>query len=112
MGPDQRRRVFRAVDGNWDEKNRRYIGEATDVSLAAELKVPRAWVAQVRTEAFGEERNEHDLKRREKLIALSRQCAEAIETCLTAASAAEEAQRSVEAALGNKGEGAPCRTRT
>lgn len=54
MTPADRRRVFREVDGQWDEGKSMYLGSATDQSIAEKLNVPRAWVATVRKEAFGD----------------------------------------------------------
>lgn len=54
MTPADRRRIFREVDGNWDEGKAMYLGDVTDQTLADKLNVPRAWVATVRKEAFGD----------------------------------------------------------
>lgn len=53
MTPADRRQIFREIDGNYDEKNSRYIGKATDETIANALKVPRAWVVEVREDNFG-----------------------------------------------------------
>lgn len=54
MTPADRRRIFREIDGNWDEAKARYLGAATDKTIAEAMDVPWAWVEQVRREAFGE----------------------------------------------------------
>lgn len=48
-----RRRVFREIDECYDEAGNAYVLDVTDQSIADKLKVPRAWVAQVREESFG-----------------------------------------------------------
>lgn len=53
-----RRRIFREIDDNWDEAQARYTGSTTDQTIAEKLSVPRAWVAEARSEAFGDQRNE------------------------------------------------------
>jgi len=47
------RRIFKAIEENYDEANERYIGTATDDTIAKDLRVPRAWVEQVREAHFG-----------------------------------------------------------
>lgn len=65
MTPVDKRRVFREIDDNWDEGKGRYVGSATDKSLAEKLNVPRIWVEQTRKEAFGESNRNEDV---DKLI--------------------------------------------
>lgn len=48
-----RRRIFREIDDSYDEAGNAYVLDVTDQSIADKLKVPRAWVAQVREESFG-----------------------------------------------------------
>lgn len=53
MKPEDRRRIFRAIDERWDEPGRRYSGITTDKSLSEELHCPQAWVREVREQSFG-----------------------------------------------------------
>lgn len=53
MQPEDRRRIFRAIDERWDEPARRYEGLTTDKSLADDLHCPPAWVKEVREQSFG-----------------------------------------------------------
>lgn len=62
FSPDVRRVIFRTIDGAWDEKAKRYIGNNSDEYLATDLKVPRAWIEAVRREAFGEIGTNDDLE--------------------------------------------------
>lgn len=53
MDAPTKRRIFREIDGNWDESRGRYMGGVTDNTIAETLNVRRVWVEQVRHEAFG-----------------------------------------------------------
>jgi hypothetical protein len=53
MQPQDRRRVFRAVEEVYDEANGRYMASQTDHTVALALGVPRAWVEAIREENFG-----------------------------------------------------------
>ena len=61
MSAADKRKVFRAIDENWDEGKGRYIGAASDQHLADTLNVPRAWVKDVREENFGKTQRNEDL---------------------------------------------------
>jgi len=61
MTAADKRRVFRAIDENWDESKGRYIGSASDQHLADTLNVPRAWIKDVREENFGKTQRNEDL---------------------------------------------------
>lgn len=61
MTPADKRKVFRAIDDQWDEKHGRYIGAASDQHVASTLGVPRAWVVEVREENFGKTQRNEDL---------------------------------------------------
>lgn len=65
MSPADKRKVFRAIDDQWDEAKGRYIGAASDQHIADTLKVPRAWVKDVREENFGKSQRNEEL---DKLI--------------------------------------------
>lgn len=62
MQPADRRRIFRAVDENWDDKRGRYIGNVTDATIAVTLDVPRLWVQTIRREAFGESADNDEIE--------------------------------------------------
>lgn len=61
MTAADKRKVFRAIDDQWDENKGRYIGAASDQHLADTLGVPRAWVKEVREENFGKTQRNEDL---------------------------------------------------
>lgn len=61
MTAADKRKVFRAIDENWDETKSRYLGAASDSHLAQTLNVPRAWVTEVREENFGKTQRNEDL---------------------------------------------------
>lgn len=49
-----RQRVLRAIIDNWDADRGRYVGAVTDHALSEQLKVPLAWVEDMRRENFGD----------------------------------------------------------
>lgn len=51
---EQKRLIFDALEDGYDIFEGRYIGAATDASLGEVLKVPRAWITEIRREFFGE----------------------------------------------------------
>lgn len=53
MTPADKRKIFRAIDENYDERGQRYIDTCTDQVIAKELSVPRKWVSDVREQDFG-----------------------------------------------------------
>lgn len=61
MTAADKRKVFRAIDDQWDEGKGRYIGAASDQQIADTLGVPRAWVKEVREENFGRSQRNEDL---------------------------------------------------
>jgi hypothetical protein len=65
MTAADKRKVFRAIDDQWDEGKGRYIGAASDQHIADTLGVPRAWVREVREENFGKSQRNEDI---DKLI--------------------------------------------
>ncbi len=66
--PTTKRRIYRAIDGNWDEDRGRYLGGTSDQSIATELNVPRAWVAQVRVEVFGDNGGNEEIEELRTLL--------------------------------------------
>jgi hypothetical protein len=53
MQPQDRRRIFKAIDEVYDTANGRYLRGYGDASIAKDLACPRKWVEIVRDEAFG-----------------------------------------------------------
>lgn len=47
------RAIFRKLDEVYDEQNEGYVGDFNDEVVATELKVPRKWVEDIRSEHFG-----------------------------------------------------------
>ena len=58
---EQKRRIHQEIEGNWDERAGRYIGSASDQSIADELHVPRAWVVDIRSDFFGDSGENADI---------------------------------------------------
>lgn len=56
--PAERRRVLEEVEARWNTAKGCYEKAWTDKALAESLNVPRAWVADVREQFFGAEKNE------------------------------------------------------
>lgn len=98
MGRDDRRRIHETIDAAWADERGCYLAGASDKSIAETLKVPWAWVAQVRNEAFGErDINEKALDGLAGLAALIGR-AEALEArALDLAAEAETLRRDAEA---------------
>ena len=100
MSPTDRRRIFRLIDENWDEQKARYGGAFSDGAVAAALNVPRAWVEQVRSEAFGSQnKNEEAEKLVANLVNLKAECETKARKALDLASDFEEMANRVNAAL-------------
>lgn len=57
--PEDNIKVLDALDAAYDRKLRCYSGKGSDEALAAQLDVPRAWVASVRDQFFGPDTNVH-----------------------------------------------------
>lgn len=56
--PSDRQRVYAAIEDRWDADNESYLANWSDASVSEALKVPRAWVTDVRVLLFGaEDRN-------------------------------------------------------
>ena len=58
---EQKRRIHQEIEGNWDERAGRYLGSASDRSIAAGLSVPPAWVADIRADFFGDSGENADI---------------------------------------------------
>jgi hypothetical protein len=59
--PADKRRIFREIDDHWNEEKSRYEGSTTDQTIATGLDVPRAWVTQIREDAFGKSQRNEDM---------------------------------------------------
>ena len=55
MDAATKRRIYREIDGNWDDSKGRYLANMTDHLIATKLMVPRAWVEEIRKEVFGDD---------------------------------------------------------
>lgn len=53
MSLAERRLIFREIDDSYEDSNSRYVSGITDKTIADKLKVPWAWVAQIREDNFG-----------------------------------------------------------
>jgi hypothetical protein len=91
MCRDDKRAIFRRLDEVYSVPAGRYVDDWTDHRLATEMNMPRAWIAQVRDEAYGPEGGNDEM---EKLLAdiaaTHRKLEGAVELCLTAATEAEK----------------------
>lgn len=63
--PDRlaKRRIHDEIAGNWDEHTSRYIGSASDQTIALALSVPRKWVSDIRADFFGDSGANDDLEK-------------------------------------------------
>jgi hypothetical protein len=54
--PDRetKRKIVDAIGGVWDDSRGRYLANNSDELIARDLKVPRAWVEDLRQELFGD----------------------------------------------------------
>jgi hypothetical protein len=54
--PDRetKRKIVDAIGGVWDDSRGRYLANNSDELIARDLKVPRAWVEEVRVDLFGD----------------------------------------------------------
>ena len=70
IGPDRaaKRRIHDEIAGNWDERFSRYIGSASDQSIAETLKMPRAWVAEIRADFFGDSGANEDIEQLKSML--------------------------------------------
>lgn len=90
MQPADKRKIFRAIDDNYDERGLRYVGDSTDETIAKSLDMPRAWVSKVRQESFGPSGANEDMDK--LMAALGRLQADARKASSDALLAAEKAE--------------------
>lgn len=84
MDTEDRRIIFAAVDERWAGKDAGYSAPWTDQAIASHLGVPLAWVIEVRSQFFGEVRDNQEirdlLERVDKVsVAASQKVAEAFQ---------------------------------
>jgi hypothetical protein len=60
---EDRRRIMAELHSHYDPAAQRYNGAASDANIAIVLSMPRAWVAEVREDFFGPDKNEADAER-------------------------------------------------
>lgn len=58
---EDKRRINAEIAGNWDDQKMRYIGSASDQSVADMLKLPRKWVEDIRVEFYGDSGANEDI---------------------------------------------------
>ena len=62
MDTDERRIIFAKIDESWVGKDEGYRTPWTDQGIARELGVPLAWVVEVRSQFFGEVRDNQEVR--------------------------------------------------
>jgi hypothetical protein len=62
MDTDERRIIFGKIDENWAGKEEGYRTPWTDQAIARELGIPLAWVVEVRSQFFGEVRDNQEVR--------------------------------------------------
>jgi hypothetical protein len=93
MTREERRKIWRYLDEVYDVPNTRYLDDLTDHKVAEALKVPRAWVSEIRDEAFGPDGGNASMEKLHRdMLRLSENLTKAVETCLNAATEAEKFQ--------------------
>ena len=96
MSPQDKRKIFREIDGCYDEVNSRYVDEYTDQSISKALGVPRKWVSDVREENFGPSGENVEIERVASLLArIDGELRQAVSRCMDAAAEAERLQNEV-----------------
>lgn len=102
MDKMQRRTIFREIDDSYDDKALCYCSGITDKTIADKLRVPWAWVAEVRDENFGPAGPDPKLKELVAKIEMAEQKAQ--EAFDSAMGAAERADGAVAEAKALKGQ--------
>lgn len=90
MDTDERRVIFIAIDERWAGKDQGYITPWTDQAVASHLGVPMSWVAQVRSQFFGDVRDNSEI--RELLDRITKYSVEASQKVAEAQQLAEQAK--------------------
>ena len=62
MDTDDRRIIFAAIDERWASKEAGYNAPWTDHAVATYLEMPLAWVVEVRSQFFGEVRDNQEIR--------------------------------------------------
>lgn len=98
--PADRQRVYAAIEERWDAGNEAYLANWSDTSVAEALKVPRNWVADVRTLLFGpEDRNMAAAQAANELAEVRNQFAEIEKTAMASMQTAMDALKKVETSI-------------
>lgn len=98
---NRRIRVF--LDANFDDEAGLWIGDLSDAKAAERLRVPRAWVAAIRSALYGEaDRSEADEKAGELATELVADAIKLKDDALSIATRAEEFERRARAFLNGR----------
>lgn len=62
MDPDDRRLIFTKLNDVWAGKDVGYVVPWTDQAVAKDLGVPFGWVAEVRSQFFGEAKDNNEIR--------------------------------------------------
>lgn len=90
MDTDERRVIFAAIDERWAGKEQGYITPWTDQGIASHLGVPMSWVSQVRSQFFGDIRDNSEI--RELLDRVTKYSVDASQKVAEAQQLAEQAR--------------------
>lgn len=83
---EQKRRIHDEIQGNWDERACRYLGSASDQSIADTLHVTRAWVVEIRSDFFGDSGENADIAAfKTELTARIEEVGKLVENAMTSA---------------------------
>ena len=97
-----RRRIIRAIEDNWSDTDARYIGSATDKTIAAEVPgdIPWAWVKNQREELFGAIGHNQDFERAlAELKAITKDAQKLSDQSLVMAQSYDDLKRRAEAII-------------
>lgn len=98
--PADRKKINAALEGEYDDEKGRYLGDASDKTIAKALGMPHAWVAEVRVLMFGEGAgNEAVEKGREEVEALKAELVALEKQAFALAERADKATKALAAAL-------------
>lgn len=97
---DERRRILDALEEHYDVQAKRYTGSFTDDAVSSKLKLPRAWVSDLRDKLFGPEANEAKALRDAALEELAKRASDLEDEALGLASKAETLGKDIRKVLG------------
>lgn len=93
------RAIFRKLDEVYDEQNEGYVGDFSDEVVATELKVPRKWVEDIRSEHFGPAIDAGVQKAVKELEGLRKRVDQMMDQMMSAATKCEKQLSEVDAEL-------------